>query len=85
MAIELCRDSVKLDGQERIFNRTTGEEVPIEDLQNALREFYGDIQTMILIKKGMIKLTLAEYSWMPNTGRQALDIFEKVTDVKPTA
>lgn len=86
MAIELTQNPSLLDGKELVFDKVSGEQIEVEQLQSALQEFYGDIQTMTLIKKGMIHLSLADYLMMPVTGRMALEIFEKVvTDVKPSA
>lgn len=86
MAIELTQNPALLNGHEMVFDKTSGEQLTIEQLQSALREYYGDIQTMTLIKKGMVTLSLADYLMMPVTGRAALEIFGKVVaDGRSTA
>jgi len=86
MAIELSYNPSLLNGQDLVFDKVSGTQIGIEEMQNALREYHGDIQTMSLIRKGMITLSLADYLMMPATGRMALEIFGKVTaDVKSTA
>jgi hypothetical protein len=85
MAIEVCQNVSLLNGREPVFDKTTGNEITVEQMDSALREYYGVIQTIKQIKNGMIHVSLGEFLAMPTTGRTAIDIFGKVVeDVKST-
>lgn len=79
-------DPKQLDGNDLVFDKTTGKEISKDDLQNSLNAYYEDIQIMALIESGKVTMGLKDYLDMPLTGRQALNVYRKVTaGVKPKA